>query len=258
MLDAVRPTAPTCGTSSRLDARLGARSLRQGEAVSRGRPGAARGGVAVRRSHQHPVHLRHHRLSQGGDPDAPQHPQQRLFHRPGAGLHARHDRVCIPVPFYHCFGMVLGNLACTSSRRLHGGARRRLPGRRRPGSRPGRALHLPVRRADHVPRHPGRSRLSSTFDCSSLRTGIMAGAPCPVELMQAGRDALHMPQVAIGYGMTETSPLSTLSARDDPLDGVSARWAGCCRTWRSASAIRRRGRSCRAARRASFARAATA
>jgi fatty-acyl-CoA synthase len=54
-------------------------------------------------------------------------------------------------------------------------------------------------------------------DCSSLRTGIMAGAPCPVELMKQVVSRLHMPEVAIGYGMTETSPISTLSARDDPL-----------------------------------------
>jgi fatty-acyl-CoA synthase len=57
-----------------------------------------------------------------------------------------------------------------------------------------------------------------TTDVSSLRTGIMAGAPCPVELMRQVVAKLHMPEVAIGYGMTETSPLSTLSARDDPLD----------------------------------------
>jgi fatty-acyl-CoA synthase len=56
------------------------------------------------------------------------------------------------------------------------------------------------------------------FDCSSLRTGIMAGAPCPVELMREVVGRLHMPEVAIAYGMTETSPVSTMSARDDPLE----------------------------------------
>src|SRR5205823_13293495 len=56
------------------------------------------------------------------------------------------------------------------------------------------------------------------FDRSSLRTGIMAGAPCPIELMRQVIDRLHMPEVAIGYGMTETSPISTLSARDDTLE----------------------------------------
>src|SRR5262249_30473403 len=55
-------------------------------------------------------------------------------------------------------------------------------------------------------------------DCSSLRTGIMAGAPCPIELMRQVVDRLHMPEVAICYGMTETSPVSTMSARDDPLE----------------------------------------
>jgi fatty-acyl-CoA synthase len=62
--------------------------------------------------------------------------------------------------------------------------------------------------------HPDFERL----DCTSLRTGIMAGAPCPIELMKRVVERLHMPQVAIGYGMTETSPISTLSALDDPLD----------------------------------------
>ncbi len=62
--------------------------------------------------------------------------------------------------------------------------------------------------------HPAFDR----FDCSSLRTGIMAGAPCPIELMKEVVERLHMPEVAIGYGMTETSPISTLSALDDPLE----------------------------------------
>jgi fatty-acyl-CoA synthase len=62
------------------------------------------------RAHQHPVHQRHHGLSQGRHADAPQHPEQRFLHRRGMA-HAR-DRLCIPVPLYHCFGMVLGNLAC--------------------------------------------------------------------------------------------------------------------------------------------------
>ena len=87
--------------------------------------------AAVRRPDQHPVHLRHHRLPQGRDAVAPQHPQQRLLHRPAAAATREHDRVCVPVPFYHCFGMVLGNLACTTHGATHGrpgrGVRARWP-----------------------------------------------------------------------------------------------------------------------------------
>jgi fatty-acyl-CoA synthase len=127
------------------------------------------------------------------------------------------DRVCIPVPFYHCFGMVLGNLACTS----HGAAM----------VVPSEAFDpLAVLECIQAERctslygvptmfiaeldHPRFAE----FDMSSLRTGIMAGAPCPVELMKNVVGRMHMHQVAIGYGMTETSPLSTMSALDDPLE----------------------------------------
>jgi fatty-acyl-CoA synthase len=126
------------------------------------------------------------------------------------------DRVCIPVPFYHCFGMVMGNLACTSH-----GACMVIPGEWFQA----RAV-LETVQAERctslygvptmflaVVEEPDLDR----FDCSSLRTGIMAGAPCPVELMKQVVTRLHMPEVAIGYGMTETSPISTLSARDDTL-----------------------------------------
>jgi fatty-acyl-CoA synthase len=127
------------------------------------------------------------------------------------------DRVCIPVPFYHCFGMVLGNLACTSH---------------------GTCMVIPAEcfQAGAVLRAVQSERCTSLYgvptmfravldepdfdkyDVSSLRTGIMAGSPCPVELMRHVVDRLHMPEVAIGYGMTETSPLSTMSRRDDPLE----------------------------------------
>jgi fatty-acyl-CoA synthase len=127
------------------------------------------------------------------------------------------DRVCIPVPLYHCFGMVLGNLACTAT-----GACMIYPSECFQASavletivaeRCTSLYGVPTMfRA--VLEHPDFERC----DCSSLRTGIMAGAPCPIELMKQVVDRLHMPQVAIGYGMTETSPISTLSALDDPLD----------------------------------------
>lgn len=127
------------------------------------------------------------------------------------------DRVCIPVPFYHCFGMVLGNLACTT----HGSCM----------VIPAEAYDaLTVLQAVQAERctslygvptmfiaeldHPDFAR----FELSSLRTGIMAGAPCPVELMKKVVSQMHMSQVAIGYGMTETSPISTMSAVDDTLE----------------------------------------
>jgi fatty-acyl-CoA synthase len=127
------------------------------------------------------------------------------------------DRVCIPVPFYHCFGMVLGNLACTAT-----GACMVVPGE---NFHPKAVLDtIQAERCTSLYGVPTmfRSVLDepgfANYDCSSLRTGIMAGAPCPIELMKQVVTALHMPEVAIGYGMTETSPLSTLSGRDDPLD----------------------------------------
>ncbi len=127
------------------------------------------------------------------------------------------DRVCIPVPLYHCFGMVLGNLACTAtgacmvypSECFNAGAVLQSIQAERCTSLYGVPTMFRA-----VLEHPDFAHT----DCSSLRTGIMAGAPCPIELMKQVVDQLHMPQVAIGYGMTETSPISTLSALDDPLD----------------------------------------
>ena len=127
------------------------------------------------------------------------------------------DRVCIPVPLYHCFGMVLGNLACTAtgacmiypSECFNAGAVLQSIQAERCTSLYGVPTMFRA-----VLEHPDFAHT----DCSSLRTGIMAGAPCPIELMKQVVDRLHMAQVAIGYGMTETSPISTLSALDDPLD----------------------------------------
>jgi fatty-acyl-CoA synthase len=131
--------------------------------------------------------------------------------------YSEHDRVCIPVPFYHCFGMVLGNLACTAH-----GACIVVPGE----------AYDPLKVLEAVQAERCTSLYGvptmfigvldhprfGEFDVSSLRTGIMAGAPCPIELMRQVVTRLHMPEVAIGYGMTETSPISTQSAVDDPLE----------------------------------------
>jgi len=124
------------------------------------------------------------------------------------------DRVCVPVPLYHCFGMVLGNLAATTH-----GAAIVLPG--------------PAYEAEAVLHAVARERCTSLYgvptmfidlletqgriqaDVSSLRTGIMAGAPCPADVMTRVMTELSMPHVTICYGMTETSPVSTQTLPDD-------------------------------------------
>jgi fatty-acyl-CoA synthase len=127
------------------------------------------------------------------------------------------DRVCIPVPFYHCFGMVLGNLACTTH---------------------GAAIVIPEAGFEPVPtlRAVAEERCTSlygvptmfiaelecpefeSFDLTSLRTGIMAGSPCPVEVMKQVVSRMHMEEVTIAYGMTETSPVSTQTVPEDSLE----------------------------------------
>ncbi|WP_447040912.1 AMP-binding protein [Streptomyces sp. DSM 118878] len=127
------------------------------------------------------------------------------------------DRVCLPVPFYHCFGMVMGNLGITSH---------------------GACIVIPAPAFDPVAtlRAVERERCTSlygvptmfiaelnladfaTYDLSSLRTGIMAGSPCPVEVMKRVVAEMHMAEVSICYGMTETSPVSTQTRRDDDLE----------------------------------------
>ncbi|MFI5285722.1 MAG: AMP-binding protein [Candidatus Dormibacteria bacterium] len=127
------------------------------------------------------------------------------------------DRVCIPVPFYHCFGMVLGNLACTTH-----GACIVVPGeafdadavlRVTEQERCTSLYGVPTMFIAEL-EHPGFEQ----YDLSRLRTGIMAGSPCPVEVMKKVQLRMNMRGVTICYGMTETSPVSTQSALDDPLD----------------------------------------
>ena len=127
------------------------------------------------------------------------------------------DRVCIPVPFYHCFGMVLGNLACTT----HGSAMV-IPAA---GFDAAATLHACAReRCTSLYGVPtmfiaelGEPDLAS-YDLSSLRTGIMAGSPCPIEVMRQVVERMNMSEVTIAYGMTETSPVSTQTSADDPLE----------------------------------------
>lgn len=127
------------------------------------------------------------------------------------------DRLCIPVPFYHCFGMVMGTLGCVTK-----GAAIVVPG---PGFDPITTLETVSKHRCTalygVPtmfvgmlEHP----TFGTHDVSTLRTGIMAGAPCPIEVMRQVQSRMHMSEVTIAYGMTETSPVSFQSATDDPVE----------------------------------------
>ena len=127
------------------------------------------------------------------------------------------DRVCIPVPFYHCFGMVLGNLACTTH-----GAAMVIPSAGFDAAASLRACEQ--ERCTSLYGVPtmfiaelGEPDLDD-YDLSSLRTGIMAGSPCPVEVMKQVVDRMNMGEVTIAYGMTETSPVSTQTSADDSLD----------------------------------------
>jgi fatty-acyl-CoA synthase len=127
------------------------------------------------------------------------------------------DRICIPVPLYHCFGMVMGNLASVTH-----GAAMIYPGE---GFDPLATLEavsaekctalygVPTMFIAQL-QHPE----FAYFDLSSLRTGIMAGSPCPVEVMKQVVENMHMEDVTIAYGMTETSPVSTQTSVDDPVD----------------------------------------
>ena len=127
------------------------------------------------------------------------------------------DRVCIPVPFYHCFGMVLGNLACTTH-----GAAIVIPAA---GFDPAATLRaVAAERCTSLYGVPTMfiAELAlpdfASYDLSSLRTGIMAGSPCPVEVMKRVVSEMHMSEVTICYGMTETSPVSAQTRADDDMD----------------------------------------
>ena len=131
--------------------------------------------------------------------------------------YTEHDRVCIPVPFYHCFGMVMGNLGCPS----HGSTM----------VIPNDAFE-PVSVLEAVQDEKCTSLYGvptmfiaelgvpefESYDLSSLRTGIMAGSPCPVEVMKQVIERMNMDEVTIAYGMTETSPVSTQTGANDSID----------------------------------------
>ena len=131
--------------------------------------------------------------------------------------YTEYDKVCIPVPFYHCFGMVMGNLACTSH-----GACMVIPA---PAFDPKATLDAVA--AEQCTSLYGVPTMFiaelndpdfESFDLSSLRTGIMAGSPCPVEVMKQVIERMGMAEVSICYGMTETSPVSTQTRADDSIE----------------------------------------
>src|SRR6202034_1361473 len=127
------------------------------------------------------------------------------------------DKICIPVPFYHCFGMVMGNLAATSH-----GAAMVIPA---PAFDPVKTLEA-VQAEDCTSLYGVPTMFIAElavpdigdYDLSSLRTGIMAGSPCPVEVMKQVIDRMGMSEVSICYGMTETSPVSTQTRGDDSIE----------------------------------------
>ncbi|MFB9891000.1 AMP-binding protein [Planobispora takensis] len=124
------------------------------------------------------------------------------------------DRVCLPVPFYHCFGMVMGNLGAASH-----GACVVIPSA---GFDPAATLRaVQEERCTSLYGVPtmfiAELALAGEYDLSGLRTGIMAGSPCPVEVMKRVVGEMNMEEVAICYGMTETSPVSTMTRSDDGL-----------------------------------------
>jgi fatty-acyl-CoA synthase len=131
--------------------------------------------------------------------------------------YAEHDRICLPVPFYHCFGCVLGNMAAVT----HGSAVV-LPGESFDPDATLRAIEAQGCTSIYGVPTMFIAQLDlpgfSSFQLETLRTGIMAGAPCPVDVMRQVIGRMHVPQITICYGMTETSPVSFQSQIDDPIE----------------------------------------
>ncbi|MGE0257336.1 MAG: AMP-binding protein [Alphaproteobacteria bacterium] len=136
----------------------------------------------------------------------------------GQAMHySERDKVCIPVPLYHCFGMVIGSLACMTH-----GAAMVFPGEGFDPLTTLETIHeerctslygVPTMFIAEL-QHPEFDK----FDLTSLRTGMMAGAPCPIEIMRQCIDKMHLTEMTIGYGMTETSPVSTQTLIGDPIE----------------------------------------
>ncbi len=218
MVAEVRPDGP-CARAGGLPRHAGVGRARRPPAPRSTRPRceARSDEPAVRRPDQHPVHERHDGLPEGRHAVAPQHPQQRLLRRRGLPLRRAgprvHPRALLP--------LLRHGARATSACTTHG-ATMVVPA---PAFDPEATLRtvqderctslygVPTMFIAELA-HPDFHR----FDLSSLRTGIMAGSPCPVEVMKQCVSAMHMEEVTICYGMTETSPVSTQTGADDPLD----------------------------------------
>ena len=215
MVDSVRQECSALEEFVVLGQESWATLLERAEEVSPERLSMVQADLEPARPDQRAVHLRHNGFPQGCDPQPPQHPQQRLPRRRDLPLH-RGGPICIPVPFYHCFGMVMGNLAATSH-----GACTVIPA---PGFDP--ALTLEAVAEERCTSLYGVPTMFiaewalpgfESYDLTSVRTGIMAGSPCPestmTKLIEAGID-----EMTICYGMTETSPVSTQTRPDDSFE----------------------------------------
>ena len=206
MIAEVRPTCPTSSTSSCWTARMGGAAGGRRRASLR-TTSRTRSIADQRRSHQHPVHEWHHRLSQGSNAQPSQPVEQRLLPRRGVPVHRGrpgvHPGALLPLLRH-------GHRQPRQPhprRRPRCCRRRRSSRSRRCGQwKPSGARACSVCRRCSSPCSPIPS--STSVDLSSLRTGMMAGSPCPVEVMRQCVDEMHMSEVTIGYGMTETSPVS--------------------------------------------------
>ena len=122
------------------------------------------------------------------------------------------------MPLYHCFGCVIGTMSALASGAAIDSAQLDI---RSAGDASGGASgagHIALRRSGHVHRRAGTCRISSLIDLSSLRTGMMAGAPCPVEVMKRVMCEMRCAELTIGYGQTESTPVVTMSTPDDPVE----------------------------------------
>jgi len=216
MVESVRPALPALTTIVHLDAPSWEELLHAGEAI----PDAALRERMAGLDFDDPINIQYTSGTTGSPKGATLTHHNILnngfFTAEGCG-YTEHDRVCIPLPFYHCFGMVVGNLGCTTH-----GATIVVPA---PSFEPEAVLAtVEAERCTSlygVPTmfiaeldHPS----FAYYDLSSLRTGMMGGSPCPIEVMKRVIAEMHMDQVTIGYGMTETSPASTQTSVEDPLE----------------------------------------
>ena len=215
ILAAVRPDCPTLGDAVIIDDAWTA-LLEEGTAVDDGRLADREAALDV----DDPINIQYTSGTTGAPKGATLSHHNILNNGYFCGEvlgYTEADRVCVPVPFYHCFGMVIGNLAATTH-----GACVVTPGEAFDAAATLAAIETErctslygvptmfIAQLDHP-------RFEAT-DFGTLRTGVMAGSPCPIEVMKQVRERMHIPEITICYGMTETSPVSTQTRVDDPVE----------------------------------------